>query len=156
MKIRSDFHVLANPYDEQESIAVVPALRPDVALFHGYKADTLGNVVAHPSQNNRLLAQASRVTVVSVEEIVSPEELRQEKGAFIPSLFVTGVVHTPIGAHPSGCPGFYPIDGDHIRTYMEASKSEESFHDYIKRFVFEPGDHENYIRHVVTVQEKRR
>lgn len=138
MKIRPDFQAIANPYDPEEQIAIVPAIRPNVAIFHGYKADTLGNVMAHPLQNNRLLAQASQLTIASVEEIVTPEELRQETGAFIPAMYLSGVVHAPLGASPTSCPGRYAIDETHISMYMEASRTEIAFQAYLQRFVFEP------------------
>lgn len=141
MKVRSDFRVLANPYDPLESIAVVPAIRPDAALFHAYKADTKGNVIAFPGHNNRLLAQASRHTIVSVEEIVSPGELERHGGTIIPSVYITAVVHAPHGAYPTGCPGYYSIDGDRIRAYIEASRTEEAFHQYMDQVILseEPG-----------------
>lgn len=133
MKIRPDFHVIANPYDTEEQIAIVPAIRPDVAIFHGYKADTLGNVIAHPVQNNRLLAQASAKTFATVEEIVTPEALLKESGTLIPSLFLSGVIHAPGGAAPTSCPGYYEIDHEVISRYMEDSVSDEAFANYVRR-----------------------
>ncbi|SDE28597.1 glutaconate CoA-transferase subunit A [Paenibacillus sp. UNCCL117] len=140
MAVRDDFRVLANPYDVREEIAIVPALRPDVALLHGYKADRLGNVVASPSQNNRLLAQASAFTIVSVEELVPPEELRAVPGSFIPSVYVGAVVVAPGGAWPTACPGSYGIDEEHMRLYMEAARSEAAFDAYLSRYVREAAE----------------
>ncbi|NHN29149.1 CoA transferase subunit A [Paenibacillus agricola] len=145
MSIRPDFKQLTNPYNAEEQIAIVPAIRPDVAIFHAYQADTEGNVLAHPSQNNRVLAQASERTIVSVEQIVSPEELKKAEGSRIPAAFVTAVVHVPFGAHPTSCPGIYKIDNTHIRHYLEASKSETGFEDYLHRYVTAPKDHEAYL-----------
>jgi glutaconate CoA-transferase subunit A len=138
MRIRPDFQAITNPYDKEEQIAIVPAIRPDVAIFHGYKADTLGNIIAHPLQNNRLLAQAAQTAIASVEEIVTPEELRRETGTFIPAMFLSGVVHAPLGASPTSCPGRYDIDEERITIYMEASKSEAAFNEYLRCFVLEP------------------
>jgi glutaconate CoA-transferase subunit A len=152
MRIRPDFRVISNPYDEQEQLVIVPAIRPDMALFHAYQADTEGNVVAHPSQNNRILAQASKQTIVSVEEIVSPDELRKAGGSIIPSVFISAIVHAPLGAHPTGCPGRYGIDSGHVRTYMEASKSEAGFAGYLNRFVSEDQSEEEYLK-AVSVRE---
>jgi glutaconate CoA-transferase subunit A len=135
MQIRPDFHEIENPYNAEELIAIVPAIQPDVAIFHGYKADTLGNVIAHPAQNNRLLAQASVKAFASVEEIVSPEELLSEANhgvAFIPALFLSGVIHVPGGALPTACPGYYEVDDEAISIYMEASRSDASFEAYVK------------------------
>lgn len=138
MTIRPDFHVIPNPYHAEESIAIVPAIRPDVAILHGYKADTLGNIIAHPAQNNRLLAQASGKTFATVEEIVSPDALRSEAsqlGAYIPALFLSGVIHAPGGASPTACPGFYDVDDEVISTYMEASASDAAFDLYVKSLI---------------------
>ena len=44
MRVRPDFKAVANPYDEREEIALVPAVAPDVAVFHGWKRDRHGNV----------------------------------------------------------------------------------------------------------------
>nr|WP_276510212.1 CoA-transferase [Paenibacillus qinlingensis] len=138
MQIRPDFHEIYNPYNSEESIAIVPAIRPDVAIFHGYKADTLGNVIAHSSQNNRLLAQASVKAFASVEEIVSPDELLREANhgvAFIPSLFLSGVIHARGGAIPTACPGYYEVDDEEISIYMEASKSDATVEVYVKSLI---------------------
>jgi glutaconate CoA-transferase subunit A len=152
MVIRPDFKVIVNPYDDRETIAIVPSIRPDVALFHAYKADTDGNVIAHPSQNNRLLAQAARRTIVSVEEVVSPQELKREGGSVIPSVFITAIVQAPAGAHPTACPGRYPIDTAHIYKYAEASKSEEAWAEYLRKYVHEPADLGEYT--IVIRQEE--
>ena len=47
MRVRPDFKEIANPYDPRERIALVPAIAPDVAVFHGWQGDRFGNVVAN-------------------------------------------------------------------------------------------------------------
>ncbi|WP_164716642.1 CoA transferase subunit A [Paenibacillus whitsoniae] len=138
MAIRPDFRAITNPYDPSERVAVVPAIRPDVAIFHGFLADTDGHVLTHPAQNNRLLAQAARQTFVTVEDIVSPDELRCEAGkggALIPPLFLSGIVHAPGGALPTSCPGYYEADDEAVLVYMQASASEEAFIAYVRRLL---------------------
>ena len=44
MKVRPDWKVIANPFDPDDPIVVVPAIRPDFALFHAPEADIFGNV----------------------------------------------------------------------------------------------------------------
>ena len=55
------------------------AITGDFALIKGWKADWYGNVIyRHTAQNfNPLMATAGRITVVEVEEIVPPGELRR-------------------------------------------------------------------------------
>ncbi|MBO9607812.1 MAG: CoA transferase subunit A [Paenibacillaceae bacterium] len=155
MNRRGDFRTIVNPYDDNERIAVVPALRPDVAFLHAYAADPLGNALAHPAHNGRLLAQAARRTIVSAERIVTPEELLAERargGAFVPSLYVTAVVEAPYGAHPAACPGSYPLDAGHVREYVDASRSNESFAAYLRRYAGAEG--ESAYRRLIRTREE--
>ncbi|MFC5703903.1 CoA transferase subunit A [Cohnella faecalis] len=140
MNVRDDFRAITNPFDEKETIAVVPALRPDVAVFHAFQADVDGNVLASSSQNNRLLAQAAKRTIVTVEEVVGRGELSLGSGSFIPSLYLSAVVHAPNGAYPTGCPGYYAQDAAYVRDYAAASKSEQAFESYLSKMVRDPGN----------------
>lgn len=148
LRVRPDFKVISNPYNADEQIVVVPAIRPDVAVFHAYQADTLGNVVASKIQNNRMLAQASKVAIATVEEIVAPEDLDRSRGVFIPSMFITAVVHAPMGAHPTRCPGYYPVDVAHMKLYAEMSKSPERFAEYLNEFVLGTENESEYLAKV--------
>src|SRR5581483_7955046 len=66
-----------DPYGGDELLAV-PALRPDVAFVHAWRADGEGNVQLpwppdHLADVDVLYARAARTVVVSVEEIVAAE-----------------------------------------------------------------------------------
>src|SRR3989304_6803818 len=76
MNIRPDCRVTENPYDPSEPIALVPAIAPDVAVFHGFRADRSGNVVTSGAIDAKLIAQASRVTIATVEEIADDDLAR--------------------------------------------------------------------------------
>ena len=65
-----DFTIAANPFDPDERIVVAKAINPDVAIFHGLKADRRGNVLLRKGGEELLLIQASRKVIVTVEEIV--------------------------------------------------------------------------------------
>ena len=41
---RPDWKVIDNPFDDDDPIVLLPALKPDVALFHAPIADRDGNV----------------------------------------------------------------------------------------------------------------
>src|SRR5512145_1374006 len=77
MRVRPDFKEIANPYDPRERIALVPAIAPDVAVVHGWQGDRFGNVVANAAADARLIAQASRRVVATVEELVEDDLARQ-------------------------------------------------------------------------------
>jgi glutaconate CoA-transferase subunit A len=146
MKVRPDFKEIPNPYDPREPIAIVPAIAPDVAVFHGWQGDRFGNVVASPAADAKLIAQASRRAIATVEEVVDGDlAARPVRGALVPGIHVTAVVHAPRGAHPTACHGRYPIDRAHLGAYLEAARSDTTFKAYLDRYVLGTRDHAEYL-----------
>jgi glutaconate CoA-transferase subunit A len=146
MKVRPDFKEIANPYDPREPIALVPAIAPDVAVFHGWRGDRLGNVVASPAADAKLIAQASRRVIATVEELVEDDLAGQPvQGALIPAIHVTAIVLAPRGAHPTACHGRYPVDRAHLQAYIEAARTEAGFKRYLDRYVLGTADHAEYL-----------
>lgn len=149
MRVRPDFRVIPNPYDPREEIAVVPAIAPDVAVFHGLRADRHGNVVTSGAVDAKLIAQASRTVIATVEEVVDEDLGRApHAGALVPGIHVAAVVQVPRGAHPTGCAGYYGDDGDHIREYLAAAAGDDTFRAYLKHYVFGTADHAEYLARV--------
>ncbi len=72
------------------------AIRTDFALVHARYGDRYGNLIYEESaQNfNPLCAQAGRITIAEVEEIVEPGDL-DPMNVHTPGIFVQRVVHTP-------------------------------------------------------------
>ncbi len=156
MRIRPDFKEIPNPYDPRERIAIVPALAPDVAVFHGWQADRAGNVIASPAADARLIAQAARRVVATVEEIVDVDLARTPHAeTLVPAIHLSAVVHVPRGAHPTACRGRYADDREHIRTYIEAARSDETFAAYLDHFVLRTRDHAEYLERVGAVPPAR-
>lgn len=154
MKIRPDFRAMTNPYDSREEIAIVPAIVPDVAVFHGFRGDRYGNVLASGSTDAKLIAQASKRAIATVEEIVADDLLRApHTGVVIPGIHVAAVVPVPRGAHPTSCHGYYGDDGEHIRAYMKAAASEVTFKTYLDRYVLGTRDHRDYLARVGAERE---
>jgi len=52
-----------------DGLAIVPALAPDFALVHARRADPAGNAVIATTYDDRLLIQAARTVVMSVDEV---------------------------------------------------------------------------------------
>lgn len=140
-----DFTIAANPFHPDERIMVAKAINPDVGIFHGLKADRRGNVLLRKGGEELLLIQASRKVIVTVEDIVDRVDPEASGGCFIPSLYVSAVVHVPFGAHPTGAPGYYMADDEQLREYVAASTSDEAFAAYLDKYIFEPGSHEGYL-----------
>jgi glutaconate CoA-transferase, subunit A len=149
MRIRPDFRSVPNPYDPREEIALVPAITPDVAVFHGLAGDRFGNVITSGSTDAKLIAQAARKVIATVEQL-SPENLAEtpHTGQLVPGIHMTAVAHAPSGAHPTSCRGHYGDDADHIREYMRAAASDESFRAYLDRYILGTRDHAEYLQRV--------
>ena len=71
-------------------------LRADYCLIRGYKADTLGNVVYKGTSRNfnSVMAPAAAVSIVEVDEIVTPGDLDLEL-IVTPGIYVSRVVRRP-------------------------------------------------------------
>lgn len=133
------FKVIEDPFEPGQQIVVAPALRPDLFVTHGAIADREGNVITvDEGRNDLLAAQASRRTLVSVEE-VSEERLSpatKPGWIFIPAVYVTAVVLAPSGSLPAGFSGLYPADEAGIALYAEAARSDEGLKDWLDTYVY--------------------
>ena len=139
---RPDWQVIANPFrpaGAEDPILVVPAIRPDVALFHAAKADRAGNVWIGVRRELMLMAHAARTTLVTVEEIAADDLMADDLSAAgtIPALYVSAIAQAPRGAWPVGLRGVYPPDLAHLRRYAEEARTEQGFRRYLEAFVAE-------------------
>lgn len=149
MKVRSDFRRMPNPYDPREEIAVVPALAPDVAVFHGFRGDRFGNVVVSGTTDAKLIAQASRRAVATVEEVTDDDLAAvPHAGVLVPGIHLDAVAHVPRGAHPTACADLYDVDGDHLREYIQAAAADDTFAAYLRHYVLDTRDHAQYLDRV--------
>lgn len=139
--LRRDWRVDQNPFAEQrDPILLVPAISPDVALFHARWADAAGNVWVGRRRELATLAHASKQCFVTVEEIRPGDMLEDELLApgVISAIYVSAVAVAPKGAWPLGVPGLYAIDDAHLARYARAAKTAEGFQRYLDEFVCTP------------------
>jgi glutaconate CoA-transferase subunit A len=96
LRVRPDFHVIDDPYRPDERVVLVPAIAPEFALLHGLRADPDGNVVIGTEYDDRLVAQAARHVVFSVEELREDATRTLATGEqVVPAAFVDAVVVVP-------------------------------------------------------------
>jgi acyl CoA:acetate/3-ketoacid CoA transferase alpha subunit/acyl CoA:acetate/3-ketoacid CoA transferase beta subunit len=143
------------PGDPTGSTGLVKALRPDIVLLHGAAADEFGNVVlAAPYGEGQVGALAATGGVIAtVEKVVSTDEIRQLNALTrIPGHVVRAVCEAPYGAHPYGFnnPGVagidsYTEDAEFMAATLKASKTPETFRDYITAWVLALSGHEEYL-----------
>jgi glutaconate CoA-transferase subunit A len=139
LRYRDDWKTIQNPFgDGDDPIVVLPAVKPDVALFHARLGDRYGNVWVGNSRECVQLAHAAGTTLATVEEMFDGNLMEDERhlSGTIPPLYVGAVAHAPRGAWPTGLPGFYPADVAHLRSYADAAKTKQGFDDYLARHVF--------------------
>lgn len=104
-----------DPYTGERFLAV-PALAPDVALVHAWRADAVGNVQLpwppdHLWDIDVLLARAARHTIVTVERIVSSDELaRSPERTKLFGFEIGAVAEAPGGAYPTASAPDYEVD----------------------------------------------
>ena len=134
---RDDWQTLDNPFAEGDAIVVLPAIRPDVALFHAAKADAQGNVWIGVRRELMLMAHAATHTFVTVEEIGDDDLLADEAYAAgtIPALYVSAIAEVPNGAWPVGLAGRYPADAAHLAEYVRLAKTTAGFEQYLDQHV---------------------
>ncbi len=131
---REDWRVIDNPFGEDgDPIVLIPAIRPDIAIFHAPMADRHGNVWIGRRRELAAMAYASTQTLVTVERIVEESLLATEASAAgtLPALYVTDVAVAPRGAWPYGLWGEYQTDTDEILRYAAAARSKEGFDAYM-------------------------
>ncbi|HEY2337016.1 MAG TPA: CoA synthetase [Burkholderiales bacterium] len=124
----------------QGEVVLVPAVRPDVALFHARWADDAGNVWVGRRRELATAAHAARESFVTYEEKREGDMLEDELLApgVISSLYVSAVAQAPRGAWPLGVPGVYGVDDAHLSLYARAAKTREGFDRYLDEWILTP------------------
>ena len=145
------YEIIDNPWNPGEKVVLLPSLNPDVSIIHAQKADETGNLIiegflAHEPEMTR----ASKAVIVSCEEVVSSDEIRQyPERTTIPYVYVSAVVHQPWGAHPTSVYRCYAHDGEHIREYQKAGREGGvAFEAYTEKYIFSCGDFDQYLEKV--------
>ena len=134
MKIRPDWKIIANPFDPDDPIVVVPAIRPDFALFHAPEADRFGNVRIGRQAELAAMAYAAKATLVTVERIVETSLLTEENesAGILPALYVEAIALAPRGAWPLGLWGEYRVDDGEVLRYARMARSRKGFAAYLQ------------------------
>jgi len=131
-----------------ETLATVPALRPDVTILHAQRADRRGNVLLSGIVGaQKEAAFAARALLVTVEEVV--DDLDAPMNAVVlPRQVVTAVACVPGGAWPSYAQGHYPRDNAFYRGWDRVSRDRDSFDRWMGKHVLGTSDHAGFLRSV--------
>ena len=136
---RPDWKTIDNPFDSDDPIVLLPAIAPDVALFHAPMADRHGNVWIGRQRELMTMAHAAEKTVVTVETIHAGNLLEDAKlsAGTIPGFYVEAVAVAERGAWPLPLPDYYAWDADHLVEYARLAATEDGFAQYLKQHVHE-------------------
>ena len=136
---RPDWKVSDNPFGNDDPIVLLPALKPDVALFHAPMADRDGNVFIGTQRELFTMAHAAHKTVVTVEKIHDGDLLRDPllAAGTLAGFYVEAVAVAPRGAWPLPLPDHYGIDAAHMAEYAKLAATHDGFAQYLDRYVYD-------------------
>jgi len=153
------YEIIDNPWNPGEKVVLLPSLNPDVSVIHAQKADETGNLIiegflAHEPE----MIRASKAVIVSCEEVVSSDEIRQyPERTTIPYVYVSAVVYQPLGAHPTSVYRCYAHDAEHMREYQKAAREGgETFKAYMEKYIFSCANFDAYLEKVGGLQKYNR
>lgn len=138
LKNRPDYRLIDNPMAESgDPIVLLPAIVPDIALFHAPLADRFGNVWIGKMRELMTMSHAAKQTLVTVEKIVEfnlmEDDLRAP--ATIPEMFISQIAIAKNGAWPLGLGGVYSPDEAALADYARAAASSDGFAQYLAESV---------------------
>jgi glutaconate CoA-transferase subunit A len=121
----------------EDPILLVPAIQPDVALFHARWADEAGNVWIGRRKELATIAHASQRSFVTYEELKPGDMLADELLApgVLSAAYVSGVARAERGAWPLAVAGLYGTDDAQLHRYAEAAQTRAGFAAYLDEFV---------------------
>lgn len=135
---RPDWQVIDNPFEKDDRIVALPAIRPDFALMHVPLADRHGNLWVGARAELKTMAHAARATLATAEVLHDGNLMEDAVLSLnvIPAIYVMALAHAPRGAWPTACPrpegGFhYTKDNVHIAEYARAARDDAGFADYL-------------------------
>ena len=135
LKVRPDWRVIDNPFGPgDDPVALIPAIRPDIALFHAPMADRHGNVWVGKRRELVTMAHAAADTLVTVERLYDGDLLADETLAAgtLPALYVGRIAVVPEGTWPIRF-GARTTDATHMAEYAEMAATDAGFQTYLAR-----------------------
>lgn len=113
----------------KERLALIPALKPEVAVLQAQRADEDGNTHFWGGSGiTKEAALAARKVMVVVEEMVSRKVIRRDPNrTLLPGFLVHAVIPEPWAAHPSPIPGYYNRDHEQYISYHHQSREREGY-----------------------------
>src|SRR6188508_2752000 len=137
LKHRPDWRVIDNPFGTDDPIVLLPAIKPDVALFHAGMADRAGNVFIGRDRELSTMAHAAARTIATVEKLYDGNLMDDPalSAGTVPGFYVDTIVVAPRGAWPLPLLDHYPADGAHLAEYARLAATADGFARYLDEHV---------------------
>ena len=138
LKYRDDWKTVDSPFGNNDPIVLLPAIKPDFALFHAGMADGAGNVFVGRDRELLSMAHASARTIATVEKIYDGNLMDDPalSAATVPGFYIETIAVAPRGAWPLQLLDHYPADGAHLAEYAKMAATAEGFVRYLKQHVY--------------------
>jgi len=134
-KVNPNIKSVTCPYTG-ETLATVPALRPDVGIIHALRADREGNVLLEGIVGvQKQTVLAARKSIVIVEEIVDDLKAPSSNSIILPHWTISAIACVPGGAHPSFAQGYYKRNNSFYIAWDKISRERDSFLAWMKENV---------------------
>ncbi len=136
LRVRPDWRVIDNPFGLNDPIVLIPAIRPDIALFHARVADRDGNVWVGVRRELMLMAHASAKTYVTVETVQTDNLLADPALAAgtIPALYIDAIQQAPGGMRPLGFEDETPHYAS-LANYASLAQTDAGFMDWLRTWL---------------------
>ena len=143
--------VIGDPFGGPPVVAC-KALQLDVAILHAHRADRRGNIGIDPMPRYLTITtmpRAARRVIVTVEHLVSTDELRKAPDrTILPGFVVDAVVEAPYGAHPTSLFPLYSYDADFFYSWMATARDPAAAAAFLNEYVRSPASHAEYLGRV--------
>lgn len=145
-KVNPLIRPMRSPYSE-ETVYVVPPLRPDVAIVHVQRATSQGDAQIWGLLGcQKEAAFAAERVIVVCEELVEERVVRDDPNrTAIPGLIVDAVVVEPFGCHPSYAQGYYDRDNRFYLEWEGISRDPEALERWLREWVYDLSSHRDYV-----------
>lgn len=144
---KSSAKIVEDPWTGKP-ICLVPSCNPDVVFVHVQRCDIYGNCqIDGILVEDFELARAARRLIITTEEIIDNDEIRNKPwNTVIPGFLVDAVIEIKYGAHPVHVPNLYYFDEEIIGDWLIESKSEEGTKSWLEKYVHGVNDFQEYLK----------
>lgn len=139
--------VMEDPYGSGKKMALLQALRPDIAVMHVPFADIRGNGIMLGSLYfDYWASKAGKEIILVADQIVDNAMCRQYPNLVtVPGVAVSAVIPWYMGAWPCNSIGHYGEDLTHLSNFIKDSSDEDALKAYMDKYVYSWETHEEYM-----------